>query len=191
MKHSWKLGLHFIEILGIFPSGSVVKNPPANAGNTSSIAGPGRSHTLQSNWVCVPQLLSLGPETGSWKYPVHEPQLPKPACPKAHALPTRGLCREKPQLEKKTRAAMETQHSQRQIQLESIYGRIAGSPCCVASCGTAVNQLHICIHPLLFRFQTILEKEMATHSSIPVWRIPCTEEPGGLQSVRSQESDTT
>ena len=27
-----------------------------------------------------------------------------------------------------------------------------------------------------------LEKEMATHSSIPAWRIPWTEEPGGLQS---------
>ena len=29
-----------------------------------------------------------------------------------------------------------------------------------------------------------LEKEMAAHSSIPTWRIPWTEEPGGLQSVR-------
>ena len=31
-----------------------------------------------------------------------------------------------------------------------------------------------------------LEQEMATHSSIIVWRIPWTEEPGGLQSMRSQ-----
>ena len=31
-----------------------------------------------------------------------------------------------------------------------------------------------------------LEKEMATHSSIPTWRIPWTEEPGGLQSTGSQ-----
>ena len=30
-----------------------------------------------------------------------------------------------------------------------------------------------------------LEKEMATHSSILVWRIPWTEEPGGLQSMGS------
>ena len=36
-----------------------------------------------------------------------------------------------------------------------------------------------------------LEKEMATHSSIFAWRIPWTEEPGGLQSMGSQESDTT
>ena len=34
-----------------------------------------------------------------------------------------------------------------------------------------------------------LEKDMATHSSVLAWRIPRTEEPGGLQSVGSQESD--
>ena len=32
-----------------------------------------------------------------------------------------------------------------------------------------------------------LEKEMATHSSIPAWRIPWTEEPGRLQSVGLQK----
>ena len=31
-----------------------------------------------------------------------------------------------------------------------------------------------------------LEKEMATHSSILAWRIPCTEEPDGLQSTGLQ-----
>ena len=31
-----------------------------------------------------------------------------------------------------------------------------------------------------------LEKGMAVHSSIVAWRIPWTEEPGGLQSMRSQ-----
>ena len=31
-----------------------------------------------------------------------------------------------------------------------------------------------------------LGKEMATHSSILAWEIPCTEEPGGLQSMGSQ-----
>ena len=36
----------------------------------------------------------------------------------------------------------------------------------------------------------LLEKEMATHSSIPAWEIPCTEKPSGLQSMGSQESDT-
>ena len=36
-----------------------------------------------------------------------------------------------------------------------------------------------------------LEKEMATHFSIPAWRIPWIEEPAGLQSMGSQELDTT
>ena len=35
-----------------------------------------------------------------------------------------------------------------------------------------------------------LEKETATHSSILAWKIPWTEEPGGLQSVGSQKSQT-
>ena len=35
------------------------------------------------------------------------------------------------------------------------------------------------------------EKEMATHSNIFAWEIPWTEEPGGLQSMGFQESDTT
>ena len=29
------------------------------------------------------------------------------------------------------------------------------------------------------------EEEMATHCSMPAWRIPWTEEPGGLQSTQS------
>ncbi|KAJ1070162.1 hypothetical protein K5549_006710 [Capra hircus] len=36
-----------------------------------------------------------------------------------------------------------------------------------------------------------LKKEMATHSSILAWRIPWTEEPGGLQSWGRKELDTT
>ena len=36
-----------------------------------------------------------------------------------------------------------------------------------------------------------LEKEMATHSSILAWKILWTEECGGIQSMRSQESDIT
>ena len=32
-----------------FPGGAVVKNPPANAGDTGSSPGPGRSHVPQSN----------------------------------------------------------------------------------------------------------------------------------------------
>ena len=35
-----------------------------------------------------------------------------------------------------------------------------------------------------------LEQETATHFSVLAWRIPWTEEPGGLQSVGSKESDS-
>ena len=35
-----------------------------------------------------------------------------------------------------------------------------------------------------------LEKEMTTHSRIPAWKIPGTEEPGGLQSMGSQNNQT-
>ena len=33
-----------------------------------------------------------------------------------------------------------------------------------------------------------LEKEMAAHSSVLAWRIPCTEEPDGLQSMGLQRA---
>ena len=35
-------------------------------------------------------------------------------------------------------------------------------------------------------WEDALEKGMATHSSILAWRIPWTEEPGGIQSIGSQ-----
>ena len=45
-------------ILG-FPGGAVVENLPANAGDTGSSPGLGRSHMPRRNWSCEPQLLSL------------------------------------------------------------------------------------------------------------------------------------
>ena len=39
-------------------------------------------------------------------------------------------------------------------------------------------------------WEDILEKEMATHSSILAWKIPWTREPGGLQAMGSQKSQT-
>ena len=37
----------------------------------------------------------------------------------------------------------------------------------------------------------LLEKEMATHSSVPAWRVPGTGEPGGLWSMGSHKLDMT
>ena len=47
---------------------------------------------------------------------------------------------------------------------------------------------------IIFKFEPPredpVEKEMATHSSILAWKIPWTEEPGGLQSIDLQGLDT-
>ena len=58
------------EIQG-FPGGSVVKNPPAKAGDMGSIPRPGGSHMPQSNQAHTPQLLSLCSRA-------HAPQQEKP-----------------------------------------------------------------------------------------------------------------
>ena len=46
-------------LVGGFPGGTVVENPPANAGHTGSSPGLGRSHMPRSDWAREPQLLSL------------------------------------------------------------------------------------------------------------------------------------
>ena len=43
-----------------------------------------------------------------------------------------------------------------------------------------------CLEVRSLDWEDPLEKEMATHSSILAWRIPWTEEPGGLQSMGLQ-----
>ena len=40
---------HFKNMIGDFPGGTMVKNPPANAGDVGSIPGLGRSHMPRSN----------------------------------------------------------------------------------------------------------------------------------------------
>ena len=64
---------------------------------------------------------------------------------------------------------------------------------CLASSGSMVKN-----PPAVWKMQVRslgqedpLEKDMATHSSILAWEIPWTGEPGGLQSMGSQESDMT
>ena len=44
---------------------------------------------------------------------------------------------------------------------------------------------------MILGFEDPLEKEMATHSSILAWKIPWTEEAGRLQTMGSQDLDTT
>ena len=51
--------------------------------------------------------------------------------------------------------------------------------------GVTEGQTQLSDFIFTFHFHS-LEKEMATHSSILAWRIPWTEELGGLQSMGSQ-----
>ena len=50
--------------------------------------------------------------------------------------------------------------------------------------GVASSRTRLSNFALTFHFHA-LEKEMATHSSVLAWRIPGTEEPGGLLSMGS------
>ena len=50
--------------------------------------------------------------------------------------------------------------------------------------GVAKSQTRLSDFTFTFHFHA-LEKEMATHSSVPAWRIPGTGEPGGLPSMGS------
>ena len=72
-----------------FPGGTVVKNPPATAGDMDLIPGPGRSHMPRSNKARAPQLLSLCSTA-------REPQLLKLTCVEPVLRNKRIHCNEKP-----------------------------------------------------------------------------------------------
>ena len=57
---------------------------------------------------------------------------------------------------------------------------------CAAVHGVRKSQARLSDFTFTFHFQA-LEKEMATHSSVLAWRIPGTEEPGGLPSMGSHK----
>ena len=58
-KHAPWLFWFYLKTVEGFPGGAVVENLPANAGDTGSSPGLGRSHMPRSNWAREPQLLSL------------------------------------------------------------------------------------------------------------------------------------
>ena len=66
----------------------MVKNPPANTGDTGLTPGPGRSHMPRSNKTCVPQLLSLSSRA-------RQPQLLKPTRLEPVLRNKRSHCNEK------------------------------------------------------------------------------------------------
>ena len=61
-----------------FPGGAVVENLPANAGDTGSSPGLGRSHMPQSNKAREPQLLSL--RVWSWCSATREAAIVRGPC---------------------------------------------------------------------------------------------------------------
>ena len=73
-----------------FPSGAVVQNPSANAGDMGSSPGPGRSHMPRSNKARTPQLLRLHSRA-------REPQLLSPCATATEARTPRARA---PQQEK-------------------------------------------------------------------------------------------
>ena len=72
---------------GDFPGGTVVKNPPAHAGDTGSLPGLGRSHMPQSNKAHAPQLLNLHSRA-------REPQLLSPRATTTEAHTPRACARQ-------------------------------------------------------------------------------------------------
>ena len=99
-----------------FPGGAVVKNPPANAGDTGSIPGLGRSHM-------------------PWSNSAHEPQLLKPTCLELVLLNKRSHGNEKPTYRNEEQpplattresphAAMKTQQSQKFFLIKKIKNKI-------------------------------------------------------------------
>ena len=89
----------------------MAKNPPANARDTGSSPGPGRSHRPRSNEARAPQLLSL-------RSRARNPQLlsPRTTTTEARTRRARAPQQEKPPLaatRESPRAATKTQHSQK------------------------------------------------------------------------------
>ena len=68
-----------------FPFGSVVKNPPANAEDTDSIPGPGRSYMPQSN--LSPCATTTEPVLWSLGTPTNEPTCPRARAPQQEKPP--------------------------------------------------------------------------------------------------------
>ena len=59
--------------------------------------------------------------------------------------------------------------------------------CDIFSCNAMVNKIESLFSETKIQWGPLcVEKGMATHTTIPAWRIPWMEESGGLQTMRSQ-----
>jgi len=94
-----------------FPGGSVVKNPPASAGDRGSIPDPGRSGMLWSNWAHRLQLLSLCSRA-------QEPQLLSPCVTATEAIRPQSPCSETREAITERNLSAATRNSPYFLQLE-------------------------------------------------------------------------
>ena len=69
-----------------------------------------------------------------------------------------------------------------QLQYSCLENPMDAGAWCAAVHGVTKSQTRLSDFTFTFNFHA-LEKEMATHSSVLAWRIPGTEEPGGLPSM--------
>ena len=76
------------------------------------------------------------------------------------------------------------------LQCSCLENPMGGGAWWAAVHGVAKSQTRLSDFTFTFHFNA-LEKEMATHSSVPAWRIPGTGEPGGCRLWGRTESDTT
>ena len=72
------------KLFTVASGGSVVKNPPANKGDTGPTPDLGGSHRPQSDQAYAPQLLNLSSRGQEPSYSVHGLQLLQPAHPLTH-----------------------------------------------------------------------------------------------------------
>ena len=153
-----------------FPGCSSVKNPPANAGGSGSIAGLGRSPGEGNGSPFQYSCLGNPMNRGTWRATVHwgHKELDTTERLSRHA----HICES---IAEKVMAP----HS------STLAGKIpwmeeTGRLLSMGSLGVT----HDFTFTFTFHFHA-LEKEMATHSSVLAWRIPGTGQPGGLPSMGS------
>ena len=95
MNRSITCNLKNSQQIKVSPGSSVVKNLPANAGDTGSVLDLGRSHMSQSSYAHVSQLLSLScrawePQLLSLHDIIIEAQVPQSLCFTRKATPMRS-----------------------------------------------------------------------------------------------------
>ena len=104
---------------GGFPGGPGVKNPPADAGDTSSVPGLGGSHMPQSNEARAPQVRRMCSRARGCS---HALKRPKPTCPGARTPQQEKAPHQRvapaPRNQREARTAAKSQHSPGEIRTE-------------------------------------------------------------------------